>query len=668
MSELRACILASKLGCALMALEENDKSNLSETDNEHLEATRLLYANTVAGLSISTIASTALVFGFGNDVGSEKSIWWIMMLIVLSLRAIDTARFRQKSHQECFNDLKLDRIRFSSGVVITSFMWSGYILYFYPFTDSLELTSTMILISAMAGGAANILSGSRATAIFYSIVLLAPFSAFLCFSDIATYQTLGMLGLLFCVVMVLSSNKSATFTFDAIRLKYQNVQLLEQMEKKVEERTEEIYRLSNLDSMTSFLNRKAFIRTIEKELAQHPDDSFALFFIDLDGFKQVNDSMGHEVGDAVIRGTAARISKLCPNPLNKCRWGGDEFLVIKKLNNVNQPIAFAEQVIAEVSKPQRSSQYNTSVGATIGISIYPDHGRDLDGLIQSADMAMYQQKRNGKGKVNYFDESLRMHLLREHYLSDRLSDAIANDELRLVFQPIVTSHKGEITSLEALLRWQLDGEDVPPTELIPIAEQYGLISNIGLWVLETACRRCLQFIEANNELTLSINVSVTQLLDKHFIEKVEEVMFRVGFPPSQLIIEITESVFAKDKDTFLKGVKALQSLGARISIDDFGTGYSSLSSMLDVGVDIVKIDKSFIHNMDDRGISIIQAVAQMASALRFDVIAEGVETKQQAQKLNEIGIGFLQGDYFSTPVEADDVTKLLLRSQANIIG
>ncbi|SON52974.1 putative bifunctional diguanylate cyclase/phosphodiesterase [Vibrio tapetis] len=644
-----------------MALGQKDKLNLSETDNERLEATRLLYGNTVAGLTISAIASTALVFGFGNDVSSEKSIWWVIMLLVLTLRAIDTVRYRQKSDQECVKNIKLDRYRFSSGVVLTSFMWSGYILYFYPFSDALELTSTMVLISAMAGGAANILSGSRVTAIFYSVVLLAPFSIFLSFSTIASYQTLGVLGLLFCIVMVLSSNKSATFTFEAIRLKYQNVQLLEQMEKKVEERTEEIYRLSNLDPMTSFLNRKAFIRTIENELAQQPDDSFALYFIDLDGFKQVNDSMGHEVGDGVIRGTAARITKLCPNPLNKCRWGGDEFLVFKKLSSVNQPLAFALEVIEEVSKPHVTSQYRASVGATIGISIYPKHGKDLDSLIQSADMAMYQQKRHGKGKVNYFDESLRMRLLREHYLSDRLSDAISRDELRVVFQPIVRSHSGEITSLEALLRWQVDGEDISPSELIPIAEQYGLISIIGLWVLETACRQSLEYLEINNQLTLSINVSVTQLLDKHFIEKVEGVLSGIGFPASQLNIEITESVFAKDKDTFLKGVKALQLLGARISIDDFGTGYSSLSSMLDIGVDIVKIDKSFIHNMDDRGVNIIQAVAQLGSTLNFQVIAEGVETAQQAKKLNDIGINFLQGDYFSMPVEANEVAGLLFR-------
>ncbi len=647
-----------------MAFEKNKKITISETDNEHLEATRLLHANTVAGLTISAITSTALVFGFGDDVGSEKSVWLILMLAVLVLRAIDTVRFRRKTYQECLRDLKLDRYRFSSGVVITSFMWSGYVLYFYPFSSVLELTSTMVLISAMAGGAANILSGSRVTSIFYSIVLLAPFSVFLSFSPITTYQTLGILGLLFCVVMVLSSNKSASFTFEAIRLKHQNVQLLEQMEKKVEERTEEIYRLSNIDSMTSFLNRKAFIGTIEKELKQHPDESFALFFIDLDGFKQVNDSMGHEVGDAVIRSTATRISNLCPDPLNKCRWGGDEFLVFKKIEKISNPAKFASQVISAVSQPHITSQYSTSVGATIGISVYPEHGQDLDTLIQSADMAMYQQKRIRKGKMNFFDESLRMHLLREHYLSDRLSTAIDNNELRIVFQPIVKSHSGEITSLESLLRWRLDGVDISPNELIPIAEQYGLISKIGLWVLETACCQSLAYLEVNNKLTISINVSVDQLLDKHFIEKVEGALLLANFPPNRLIIEITESVFAKDKETFIREVNALQSLGVRISIDDFGTGYSSLSSMLDVGVDIVKIDKSFIHNMDDRGVSIIQAVAQMATTLNFHVVAEGVETAEQAKSLDKIGISFLQGDYFSKPIEANEVTSFLLREQA----
>ncbi|USD68182.1 EAL domain-containing protein [Vibrio sp. SCSIO 43136] len=641
---------------------QNTTSNKTVHQSK-VESTRLLYANTVSGLAISFIASTALVFGFDGQGDEGKVIWWALMMVLLLVRSIDAFRYHRSSLDEQFVNIDSNRVRFCVGVAVTAVMWSGYAVTFYPFTSVIELTSTIVLMSAMAGGAANILSGSKRTAMFYSAVLIIPLSLVLMFSQAEYYVTLGVLGVLFAVVMIMSSAKSATFTEQAISLRFENTELLEKMEQRVEERTEKIYRLSSIDPMTNFLNRKAFFSTVATKIAAHSNEKFVLFFIDLDGFKQVNDSLGHEVGDIVIRETSHRISELCPDPNNKCRWGGDEFLIIKKISDGYDPNDFATQVIEQVSRPHIAKNFRASVGATIGIALYPEHGDDLDTLIQSADMAMYQQKRMRKGLPRIFDQSLRNQVVREHRLSELLVQAIEQDDLRMVYQPIVKATTREVVSLEALIRWNVNGEEISATELIDIAEQYGLISKIGLWVVERACSQGKDFITRDPKLTISINVSVSQLLDRQFVDNIKCVLERVNFPANALNIEITESVFAHDKQAFLRAISALQKLDIRISIDDFGTGYSSLSSMLDIGVDIVKIDKSFIHNMDERGVSIIDAVVQMASSLNFLVVAEGVETKEQADQLSAIGISYLQGDYFTKPIEASNVKHFLRQNQ-----
>nr|WP_231620500.1 EAL domain-containing protein [Pseudoalteromonas sp. NSLLW24] len=459
--------------------------------------------------------------------------------------------------------------------------------------------------------------------------------------------------------MIASSYKSATFTHSAIKLKNQNRELLNEVENKVEQRTEEIYRLSNTDPLTNLLNRTAFLKNANKQLADNPKEPFALLFVDLDGFKQINDSLGHKVGDKVLKEIALRISNVCNQKLYKCRWGGDEFLILATYQNQTELIEFANKVLQSISAEHETYKYQKWVSATIGMAMYPEHGSDLNTLIRSADIAMYHQKRMAKGNINIYNDSLKLKQEREYLLSQRLASAIEENSLRLVFQPIVDSKTSKVTSFESLLRWQLDGENIFPDEFITIAEQYGLITQMGLWVIEQACIQANKFNHLPTKIAVSVNVSVIQLQDPNFVTKVLKIVNNHQVEPKDLHIEITESVFAEDKLTFLTAVKALQKQGFCISIDDFGTGYSSLSSMLDIGVDIVKIDRSFIQNMDKRGLSIIHAIVQMASSLDFTVVAEGVETIEQANTLTNIGVSHLQGYYFSKPMEVDFVDAYL---------
>jgi diguanylate cyclase (GGDEF)-like protein len=640
-----------------------------EEVTEQKEALKILYANIRSGLAISIITSVIMVFGFNfsendNDINLDKVIWLIAMLFVLILRFVDALLFSKEVNYQSFVPDKYI-LRFFLGCVVTAALWSFYAIWFYATASTIEITTTIIILSSLAGGSVNVLSGSRYTAMLFSFILIAPYSCFLIFSEVHYLQILGGLGISFSFIMLLTSNKSASFTQQAIRLKYLNTHLLADMEEKVEKRTAQIYRLSNTDSLTGFLNRTAFIKECKKELNSNSHNQYALFFIDLDRFKQINDSLGHEAGDSVLKETAARISTQFPNYKSKCRWGGDEFLVFIPYNDGDETNQLAYQLIEDITAPQACLNYQEWVSATIGIAIYPDNGRDLNSLIKSADIAMYHQKRLNKGAFALFDQSLQLKLEREHYLSIRLKSAIAENALRLVLQPIVDSHTNQVSCFEALLRWQMDGENVTPDEFIPIAEQYNLINEIGYWVIKQACTEYTQYNLDTNQIAISVNVSVIQLQDKHFVSTLHEIIKSFNISPENIHLEVTESIFANDRETFLHAIKSLQSLGFCISIDDFGTGYSSLSSMLDMGVDIVKIDKSFVQTMDENGLSIINAVVQIASSLNFNVVAEGVETQAQATILKEVGVSHLQGYYFSKPIECIHIYEYLHRQESN---
>jgi EAL domain-containing protein (putative c-di-GMP-specific phosphodiesterase class I) len=302
-----------------------------------------------------------------------------------------------------------------------------------------------------------------------------------------------------------------------------------------------------------------------------------------------------------------------------------------------------------------------SVGATIGIALYPDHATTEDSLIQSADMAMYFQKKKARSTVGVFSEQMEKIYSHELYLKNELTKAIENQQLRLAFQPLVIASNHNVFAFEALLRWQINGDNITPDEFIPIAEQYGLIHEIGAWVLKNACMEASRW-DKSLQLAVSVNVSVIQFKDENFINIVEDALFASKFPAELLHIEITESVFSEDTHSILNQVKRLQTQGIKVSIDDFGTGYSSLSVMQDLAVNTVKIDRSFVNNLNGNGRPIISAVMNIASSLNFLVVAEGVETKEQAQELAKLGVHFLQGFYFSKPIEIEDIPDFLTRN------
>ena len=639
---------------------------------EQKDAVNLLYSNSGMGLIISVLAASVLAFSFPSSatVQHVKYLWWGTTTLVAVLRFIDLLYFFISARHQDQATLKRCGTRFTLGSLTTALLWSAYAVFmiYMGGANWAEIAMICIVIAAFSGGSVSLLSAGRRLSIIYATVLTLPLAiALLIFPHEDHFSTLGLLSLAYSLVIGLGANKAAQFTARAIHLKHQNDHLLSHMELEVEKRTQEIYSLSNIDPLTGLYNRKAFSENLSYRLSTQPNTRLAILFIDLDSFKTINDTLGHKAGDLVIKEAGQRIQQHTRSADLLCRWGGDEFLLaLPQSDNLLQQ---AQTYIDLICQPYSIDGSKISIGATIGVAYYPQHGNDYERLIQRADMAMYHQKRAelGDGNIGIFDESLRDQLLREVRLRDHLENAIHRHELSLVFQPIIEASTGQTSAVEALLRWTLDGERIPPDEFITIAEQYGFIRNIGIWVLGEACLAGKRLQSVAPDLAVCVNVSIQQLLDDNFPDEVAATLERTGFAPDKLDLEITESLFAHDKRRMISNIARIKALGVKISIDDFGTGYSSLSAMQEFDVDFVKIDRSFVWTMESGGKAIVEAVSQIASAFEYKVIAEGVETPEQQRLLSSMGIDYLQGYWFLHPVpEQELMTHLSNDSSARL--
>ena len=632
----------------------------------HKDEAELLYGNAKAGIFVTLLASTILVFAFETPgIQAEKFYWWIGILALLAARLIDVNSWKKNSVIEGYKAKRFIH-RFVIGALLSSLMWCAYCLYVSRYASSTELACIIIVVSAFAGGASTILAANKLLAMSYASIMLAPFSIALMLSSEEYQLTLGLLGLAFSFVMMMTARKSADFTSHAIRLKNDNAELVNKMEQKVARRTKKIYQLSNLDPLTGLFNRSAFMHHMQEQLDLSVKNNIplALLFIDLDGFKKINDTLGHETGDKVLKNTAERLKKLQGEQQLLCRWGGDEFLIVYIGADQESALTFANSVIEKISESFDFESNRLFISATIGIAVSPNHTENAHELIQLADTAMYNQKKLSPSSVGLFNNELGQRIIRENQLKIGLSKAIEKQQLRLVYQPIVAAKSHQVVAFEALLRWNFDGENIPPDKFIPIAEQYGLIINLGTWILQQSCIAAAnwQALNYDPQPSVSVNVSVLQLYDENFISIVKSALKGAGLTAENLTIEITESIFSNDKKIILKCIKTLQQMGVKVSIDDFGTEYSSLSVIQSLAANTLKIDRSFVNMLDTNGKVIIEAVKHMAVKLDYDVVAEGVETQEQADQLSALDIEMLQGYFFSRPLELDDVEEYLLKS------
>ncbi|MEW7315133.1 bifunctional diguanylate cyclase/phosphodiesterase [Buttiauxella gaviniae] len=634
--------------------------NIEHSKLYRSEGVKLLYNNSLPGILITFIASTTLAFTFINNSNFHTKItWWLVMTLLLVARVIDTQLWK-RSPSEC-KTRKRWVLRFSSGCLLTAMLWSFYAVNFYPQFSVEELSTTNVILAAMAGGATSILSGNLPLASLYNIIILMPMSILLMTQPEDYKNNLGMLGVCFTAIMIVSSVRSSKYLREGILLRYKNKTLVASMEETIKKRTREVYEISNKDSLTGLFNRSAFLSAAERVEQDFKDNKiagFSIFFIDLDGFKNINDTLGHNVGDRVLVNLSARLKNCNDTQTLMCRWGGDEFILLVKEKDPTLTRNLAEHITSNFSLPIKLDDQVITLNATIGISICPNHDSSITRLIQLADIAMYSQKGKYPERFAFYNLDLERNLRRKITLNEALKGALDRNEFRLMYQPIVNA-SGHVVSFEALMRWRYKGQEISPVEFIPLMEQSGRIVEAGNWVLEEACKMLAKMVQQNAEICMCVNISLIQFYDKGFVNNVNQVIERYAIPGHLLHLEVTESIFQSEQMMVNQKVSQLQQRGVKFSVDDFGTGYSSLSVIQNMNVDYIKIDRSFIQHIELKGLAIVQAVMNISQSLNFSVIAEGVETEKQRQMLEDCGIPYMQGYYFSRPLEQENALNYL---------
>lgn len=431
-------------------------------------------------------------------------------------------------------------------------------------------------------------------------------------------------------------------------------------------RTEEMIRfMAYHDALTGLPNRDLLRDRMDQAVSQvrRSEEHLAVIYLDLDRLKSVNDSVGHPAGDDVLREVSKRLSDISRDGDTVARLGGDEFtLLMPQLHNVQEAVTLANRVLESLRKPVTVSGQQFRITASIGLAVFPDDGRDSDTLVRNADAAMYRAKEQGRDNLQLYAASMNASIAARLALERELVQAQERGEFVLYYQQIATVATGRVRGAEALIRWQHpDRGLVPPDEFIPIAEETGLILQIGAWVLETACQQGAEWERMCPGFRVAVNVSAKQLQEPNFVALVRDALWNSGISPDALELEVTETAAMANPARVAQTLGALGSMGVRPVIDDFGTGYSSLSHLKQLPVVKLKIDKSFTHGVastpDDA--AIVSATIAMAHALKLSVTAEGIETQEQLDFYRALGCDEMQGYLLGKPGKADEITRLI---------
>jgi diguanylate cyclase (GGDEF)-like protein/PAS domain S-box-containing protein len=439
-----------------------------------------------------------------------------------------------------------------------------------------------------------------------------------------------------------------------------NITVFKKTEKMLEQ-------MAHFDMLTSLPNRSLMIDRLNQalSLAKRHSKYVAVMLLDLDRFKEVNDTLGHDVGDKLLVEASDRLTNKLRESDTVARIGGDEFVVIlPEISHPNNAAHIAQKFVKALSTPFHLDGHKLYISASIGIAMYPGDGTEPDSLVKNSDTAMYHAKAQGKNNFKFFTEDINKSTVERFLLENRFRQALDKLEFRLNYQPKIDLATGKIAGMEALLRWYHPEQgNVKPGLFIPLAEETGLVVPLGAWALREACRQNKEWQDMGlNSLKVSVNLSPRQFREKNLIAQIREVLDETGLDPKYLMIEITESTIIEQLDDTLQTLEALRDMDIGVSIDDFGTGYSSLNYLHRFPLDELKIDGSFIANLSNHeNRKVVNAIITLAKGLNYTVVAEGVETKEHLEYLRSNDCNEVQGYYFSKPLNPVDFHALLKR-------
>lgn len=662
----------------------------------------LLYSMGSSSVFVTIAVSAILIVVVRTpELSPGLYAWYAGILLISAIRFVDIFILFPRLRQQAFDGRRQIR-RFGAGTMALALLLGSFSWLFFWRLPPLSEAYAFMVFFAMAGGSVTVLSASFRLIIGYCAAVMLPGVAFVLFArpdDGGRFAVFGIFGF---IASFAFARRTSRTVLNGLRLTRWNQVLtiraeeerktLERvrldlaeanatLELRVAERTSELAhevaereryaealgRLASIDPLTGLSNRATFNSRLAAMLggtAQSPS-GVALLFLDLDNFKQINDLRGHEIGDQVLRQTAARVAAAVDGRGDVARWGGDEFLIALPDCDGDAALRLAGNLIDAIRPPITVGADICRIDASVGVALYPDNGQSADIVIRAADVAMYAAKREGKSRAKRFDPALAEDMADRYDLEQGLRDAIRDGQFSLAFQPIISARDGVCTAFEALLRWMhpLRGA-ISPATFIPVAEQSGQIQRIGGWVLEQACLAAAGWPDPS--IAVTVNISVAHVLVGNLMEDVEHALAVSGLPPSRLKIEITETMFLHDAERSAQLFDSLRRKGIGILLDDFGTGFSSLSFLGNLPIDVIKIDQSFVRDAGRNGYATIEAILSIARALGLQVTAEGVETSEQNRHLVELGVGSLQGYLFSRPMPEEDVAGWL-RARADAL-
>lgn len=424
------------------------------------------------------------------------------------------------------------------------------------------------------------------------------------------------------------------------------------------------------DSLTGLPNRK-YLHQYLVEVVEKLEDKkqkFAVLFLDIDRFKLINDSLGHGIGDLLLKSVSDRLKSLILQDDLLVRWGGDEFAIITKtITSQDGVVQIAEMMSQALSLPFSCNGHELHITTSIGASIYPDHNTDVDGLIRNADMAMYRAKVDRRNSFQFYMPNMQEQSLQRLLIETSLRRALENEELETYYQPQVDLHTGKIVGLEVLLRWKhVTLGSISPSQFIPLAEEIGLIVAVGNWVLKHTCLQAIAWHESGlPPIQIGVNLSIKQLQQKDFLSSLQQILDETNFDPHYLELEITEGIMMDNVEEKIVLLNQFRQMGIQLSIDDFGTGYSALSYLKNLPIDTLKIDRTFIEYIDhsEQDQTIVTSLINLSHSLNLIVIAEGVEKQEQIDILRKLGCDRIQGYFFYKALPTEEI-EVLLRAQA----